>query len=72
MGLRTLVSLGSVQMRGVKGPDWSPTHNQIIPVPDPTVTEGEYEWNFDTKEWEPICLTSPVTIGKTTPRSATE
>jgi hypothetical protein len=35
-----------MRMRGVKGPDWSPTHNQIIPV-----TEGEYDWDADAKEW---------------------
>jgi hypothetical protein len=31
-------------LRGDKGPDWSPTHNQIIPVADPTVTKGDYIW----------------------------
>jgi hypothetical protein len=31
-------------VRGDKGPDWSPKHDQIIPVADPTVTRGEYIW----------------------------
>ena len=37
-------------MRGDKGPDWSPTHNQIIPVADPSVTEGDYDWKDDARK----------------------
>jgi hypothetical protein len=57
-------------MLGAKGPDWSRTHNQILPVADPSVTNGEYEWDANAKEW--VCPTNPDMTGKTMLRNPIE